>query len=180
LFSGSLGGISEDYDVHIFGFGQVDVEIGIHYRRFVKGQDVGKDFLKELAGRYVELIANNCKKPVIKGCNLSVIKYKKFAAVYIHRIIARGLAENESKNILSELRSNVPSYLERNRDIIYFNKCLRAFCKSFNVEYFDINDELSDGYGGVSEKFIPSGFDHHLIDSLYIRKLHVDRASYIV
>lgn len=170
----------------VFCFGQVDIELGYYFRKVVKNEAItDNEFIDMLCDSYSKFIndLNHDGTIVIKGINLTVLKYDNFAFSYIKRIIT----ENEDdKRVIRDcevkLRQEIKNFSFRNRFNIKFNDRLRKLCKENGWSYFDINSYLS-GFNmgkGVLDNYIPCGFDHHLIDSIEMRKLHLTSIKDIV
>jgi hypothetical protein len=99
------------------------------------------------------------------------------AVDYTSRIINENVQDEASKVVYQkELKFNFPSNLERYRNHILFNDVLNATIRG-TYKYFDINDVISDPLvlGSCKLEFIPSKKDHHLLDSLFIRELSINR-----
>lgn len=176
--------ISEDA-VNVFCFGQVDMELGFYYKKVVKRESVSlKEFALELATQYEKFLgALSSKSIVVKGLNLTVLKSPAFAHAYIRRIVLENIkCDDAIKEHDIFLKESLESFSERNNATLLFNKKMQEICTVNNWKYFDINDHLSE-YSpgkGVSDKFIPGGFDHHVVDSIEMRKVHLSKLFDII
>ncbi len=165
---------------NVFGFGQVDLELGYYYKKIIKREEVelGRfaDYLVEVYAEFIKSLRLPADLICIKGLNLTVLKYQPFALAYVKRIILENIDnESEIANADKFLKANMESFSERNAATLEFNKKLRLKCKEEGWKYFDINEYLSDFTPGkgIADRYIPSGFDHHLVDSIEIRKMHL-------
>lgn len=167
-------------DFFVFCFGQVDVELGYYYKNVVKKEEVDFfDFKSELVDQYVGFIHElnlDKDKVVIKGINLPVLKHQSFAINYTSKIISENIDDDNLKNEMKEkLKFFMPSYAKRSNLTNTFNDDLKKNCLINGWKYFDINNELSsfEPNSGVDDVFIPTGVDHHVADTIYIRKVHI-------
>lgn len=167
------------YDAVLFSFGQVDIELGFFYRKIVKQDELitYENFIVELIEIYMKTIKDLKleTKVIVKGINFPVIKFKPVAVEYVNRIIVENISLTDEKLLMKEkLKRIYPSYTERVNIHKQFNTMLKKACIENNIKYFDINDYLSSWLGKeVDEKFIPAWNDHHVIDSLEMRSLHL-------
>lgn len=169
-------------DFNVFAFGQVDLELGFYYKKIVKNDPLSLDeFVLNLLSVYEEFVLDlGLKKEniALKGLNLTVLKYPEFACAYIRRIILENVNDPEEVKILSsKLKETLESFSARNNATLLFNNGLKNICKKNGWKYFDLNDYLSDFTPGkgILDRFIPASFDHHIIDSLEVRKLHLSK-----
>ena len=172
-----------DPDFLVLNLGQVDLELGIPFRRFVKGEDTPEsEWVKYFVDEYMSYIKSINMQPeriIVKGVNLPVLCYDHDKAIkYIARIVTERFTDVEadvSKNeeILEDLRRRYPSDVVRTDLANKFNESLKIACTKNGNGYFDINGELARRpHGTIDPKFIPSKFDHHIIDSLEVRSIH--------
>lgn len=172
-------------DVLCFALGQVDVELGYYYKKVIKGDDVDFDlFVSQLINDYinstvalVKELGINLDKVIFKGINLSVLTNSRKKAInYTSKIITENISDSENiLNYNKKLSAAFPSNLERAYYHLKFNKTLQESAFESGIKYFDINSFIEDknNKGLVDLKYIPAGQDHHLVDSLYIRSLHL-------
>lgn len=166
--------------VNVFCFGQVDLELGYYYRLILKDEqwDLAgfADFLLE---HYVEFLSSlplPSQNIVVKGINLSVLTTKNFALRYVHRVITENLDDkNDVRAARARLEAMLDTYADRCAAVVYFNNRLREIAQRHGWGYFDINDILSDGMpiNGVADRFIQAIFDHHVVDSIEMRRIHL-------
>lgn len=175
-------------DYVCFALGQTDIELGIYYKKVVKNQKFDiSEHIKKLSEYYLEYILGIQKelnidsdRIIIKGINPPVItRYKMKAINYTAREILRNDFPINEKNILKEkLKDIYPSVYERYNYHKLFNKEVSNQSKKFNInKYFDVDDLVADPENTVHVKleFIAAGMDHHIIDSLFIRKAFIQR-----
>lgn len=168
--------------LNVFCFGQVDMELGYYFKKIVKKElwDL-KKFADYLLKKYVEFIKGLDVHPsfvCVKGLNLTVLKYQDFALSYTKRIILENVSdEAEVREMNLVMKKEMESFSERNSATLYFNASLKKVSKENGWEYFDVNDFIS-GFNpgkGVLDSYIPASFDHHLTDTIEVRKLHLKK-----
>jgi len=172
-------------NVLCFALGQVDIELGYYYKKVVKGDDIDfNSFALALVDTYIKNtialineLGIDLHKVIFKGINLSVLTNSRMKAVnYTSRIITENISDRDSiLEYKKKLNAAFPSSLERSYYHLKFNKALQEAAIASGMKYFDINSlvEDKDNKGLVDLKYIPAGQDHHLVDSLYIRSLHL-------
>ncbi|MBQ0784415.1 MAG: hypothetical protein KBT66_09310, partial [Amphritea sp.] len=155
----------------------------------VKGDEIdNKPYIDDLCDKYLSTImeiANDLgihlSKICIKGINLSVLtKSRNKAITYTTRIITENIKEPTEVARYKDILNKVyPSNLERYSNHIYFNSVVKKLAEG-KFSYFDINDLLEDPSvkGEVNPMYIPAKSDHHILDSLFLRKVHLDRILY--
>jgi hypothetical protein len=173
-------------DVLCFALGQVDIELGYYYRRVIKGNNVEfKVFSIELLERYIENIklvteklGYSKERVIFKGVNLPVLSNSRAKAInYTSKIITENVENSEERAMFREKLSKMfPSNLERAYYHIAFNESLKKYAQEVGMKYFDINSFVEDEHNKctVDLKYIPAGDDHHLVDSLYMRIIHIN------
>lgn len=164
-------------DYICFAFGQVDLELGYYYKKYVKGEIISfKEWVCEIVASYFEFIAKFDYPVIIKGMNPpAIIASRGKALNYTKRIISENVKDNdEAERISQTLKENFPTDIERVMMSNYFNEVLKSYSEKENVTYFDICDYLTDSNGMLDVKYIPAKFDHHLTDSVHVRVLHVN------
>lgn len=165
------------------GFGQVDLELGYYYRLIVK-QEEGleeQSYVKWLVGiyqRFISDLLSNCSIPlVIKGANATVLSTPFFTQYYVSRIISDGKGSKQQWR--RKLESCLLSEDQQNKMTYDFNAQMKSWCSEHGVGYFDVNSGICDPKTGrVRLEFHRAQPDHHLTDSLYVRKLHLDRLKH--
>ena len=170
-------------DLLVLGFGQVDLELGYYYRRVIKGEDIsGDEFLDTLVGIYREFVESfnfPAERLALKGVNLTVLAEPEFSYEYIKRIVFEAKPENPEEKA-AKLKAEILDETRQNDLHMSFNQAIKSMIEERGGHYFDINDAIAerDNDGGLvrplrlDRRFMPSENDHHICDSLYIRKLH--------
>lgn len=166
-------------DILVLNFGQVDVELGLPYRKYVKLEDTSVSSLiegfSETYARFINELDFPPENIYVKGANLSVLAYDRNKAIrYIKRIVTENIeSPEEHEAIIERMRSAFPNDVERASVVLHFNQAIAKSVQSIGASYFDINDVIRDIETGlISSEFIPSGRDHHLVDSIAVRKIH--------
>ncbi len=171
----------EDADLVVLGFGQVDLELGYYYRKVVKRESdlETESYPERLCRIYFDFIENLRLPPqklAVKGVNLTVLTERKFTERYARRVV---LKEGEAPGNRKDLRHAILSEQEQNAMSLRYNDLLRRECERKGIRYFDINASIAryDENGklaGIASHFCPAGFDHHLVDSLDVRRFHIE------
>lgn len=172
-----------DPDYLVLNLGQVDVELGIPYRQFVTNRPEGPEYwLNHFIEEYFNFLDTLTLDPsriIIKGINLPVLCYDHAKAIkYISRIVTERFTddandEKQKQVVLEKLNKRYSSDSIRTDLATRFNQKLQTACDDKSYGYFDINDELrSTKTDFINPRFIPSKFDHHIIDSLEVRIIH--------
>jgi hypothetical protein len=184
VFERKINNFKPDYVC--FALGQVDVELGFYYRLVVKGEVISIDqFFEKLINTYFDTIAEIQKtyqftdnQICIKGINLPVLVNSRAKAIeYTSKIITENMTDDlqiiEMNKKLSKL---LPSSLERSSFHQRFNSKVMGRATG-KYSYFDINDVLedSDNLGYVKKVFIPARKDHHVLDSLFVREVVIEK-----
>lgn len=173
-------------DYICFALGQVDLELGLFYKQVIQRKKINSlDYAKKLACDYIEYIIEICNELefslnhiIVKGVNLSTLTESRQKAInYTSKIITENIKNNaEIKEHYQYLEKILPINSVRNMNHTTFNLHVKNLCHNSNIKYFDINNEIIDEFtGNVKKAFIPAFNDHHLVDSLYIRELHIQK-----
>lgn len=173
-------------DFLVFNLGQVDIELGLPFRRFVKEDGIApQEHMERFIESYLTFLEGldfQKSKIVIKGINLPVLCYDRPKAIkYINRIVTERFTESEEdktrqKRVIANLQADYPSDAVRTDLAYLFNEMLEAAVTKAGYSYYDINDDLVDPETNlIKPEFIPAWFDHHLIDSVSVRVLHWKR-----
>ncbi len=172
--------LADDDFFLVMAFGQVDVELGYYYKKYVKKESVDFfSYCNNLIDIYSDFLNNlpfEKKRIVCKGINFPTLVYNKTKAVmYTRRIVTENINDDDLiRDTLINMRQSWPSPLERTCFHILFNNMLKKRCDDLGIGYFDINDSLRCGSSGlISPSYVPSGNDHHIVDSLEVRCLHI-------
>lgn len=169
-------------DVCVMNLGQVDVELGTPYRKYVKG-DAGKpiDYLNEVVTSYAIVIAKFVKEfPevdfLVKGANVPVLIYDTRKSIAdVANVVTERVSDVEldkKQEIIHRIRANYESDIERHKLTLQFNELLKKATHESGATYFDINHDVVADNGLAHPKFIPNAMDHHFVDSVEIRVIH--------
>ncbi|MGF1765989.1 hypothetical protein L4D06_01170 [Enterovibrio makurazakiensis] len=167
--------INPDYVVMCLG--QVDIELGYYYQKCIKKLDVDfESYANSLIESYVEEVKSLGVKTILKGVNQTVLTgYREKAIKYVGKIIAENISDAEEVRLARKRLSEMfPSVLERVSNHFTFNEKLKIEAKRNDFLYFDINEMICESDGLVCDKYIPASFDHHLVDSIEVREIHID------
>jgi len=175
----------ENPDYLVLNLGQVDVELGLPFRQFVqkssKSPEQWLDYFVDKYFEYIETLDLRDSELIVKGINLPVLCYDwKKAIKYITRIVTERFSDSPDdkqrrESIISSLNDNYMSDIMRSDLARDFNEKLSIRCAETGVKYFDINDHLvNNATEMIHPRFIPSKFDHHVVDSLEVRMIHWD------
>lgn len=178
-------------DYVVFALGQVDIELGLYYRLVVKKEKIiTSDYLSKLSEEYISSINEisqalniDKSKVVIKGINLSVLtKSRQKAINYTAKVVTENI---ENKGDISKYKEHLshifPSNYERIKIHMDFNEVLKLK-KDVKHKYFDINKDIVGPLkpGQCKAIFIPAYSDHHLLDSLYLRELSINKMIQVI
>lgn len=175
----------------VLAFGQVDLELGYYYRRVIKKEDISPEgFIETLVGHYTDFVAGlpiEKSRIALKGVNLTVLENPDFTFRYTRRIITEEKSDlapktpRERRQMRFALRDALLPVQVQNAMHLAFNALIAHWADRNGARYFDINDAIArpdhtgkrDPELGLDPVFAPSGFDHHLTDSLAVRAAHV-------
>lgn len=169
----------------VLNLGQVDVELGIPFRQFVKQRNETEDYwlnhFVQTYDQFLQAVQLDNSQIIIKGINLPVLCYDHQKAIkYISRIVTERFTGEQNdlqrtREIEERLTQHYPSDIVRTDLARRFNTKLETLCSTHGYGYFDINSALeNEPQGTISPRFMPSKFDHHIVDSLEVRLLHWD------
>lgn len=173
-------------DFLVFNLGQVDIELGLPFRKYVKEdgippQDHMAQFIESYM-KFLETLDFPKQKVVIKGINAPVLCYDRPKAIkYINRIVTERFTDSpedvaRQDIILKNLQNDYPSDIVRTDLAFLFNEMLEKAVSKEGYSYFDINADLVDPTTGlIRTAYVPASFDHHLSDSVDTRVLHWKR-----
>jgi len=170
-------------DFLVFNLGQVDVELGLPFRKYVKQDGIpAKQHMHSFVQSYLSFLNGLDFPPariIIKGINLPVLCFDRPKAIrYINRIVTERFTDSQEDKlrqdaVLAMLKEDYPTDIVRTDLAFHFNDMLKSAAESAGYAYFDINDDLLNPENGlIKTSFIPAHFDHHLIDSVDTRVLH--------
>lgn len=163
----------------VIALGQVDLELGYYHRIHNKGEKITpQTYVTWLIQIYENFVTEipKAKNVALKGVNLTVLGQPDFTKGYISRIIQ---PTEESEERLEEI---ILTETEQNKMHLQFNEELKKLSKRNNIKYFDINKYICrrDEYNqtpqielGLREEYRPGKVDHHLVDSLAVRAIHI-------
>lgn len=167
----------------ILAFGQVDLELGYYFRNAIKGESYSPeaytDWLIGIYSSFVNGLQNDRCELALKGANLTVLDPAPFAARYVSKIAREGtkLTIAEASKLV---RPFILSETDQNSMHLRFNEMIRDLAINLGIRYFDLNDDIRDlteDQPRVADVYRPGPFDHHLTDSLPVRRLHYVRAG---
>ncbi len=169
-------------------FGQVDLELGFYYRLLVKKESVHPDkyadWLADIYSEFIKSLPLCGIELALKGVNLTVFSTELFFSKYVSRIILSG---NEAAISEADIAAALLSEDDQNGMHERFNANLFRIAGDVGAKYFDINDAIATtetdsagpksriGSRRLSSTFRPGRFDHHLVDSLEVRRIHLER-----
>lgn len=170
-------------DFLVFNLGQVDIELGLPFRKYVKEDGVlPQEHMSRFIQSYLTFLGAldfPKEKVVIKGINLPVLCYDRPRAIkYINRIVTERFTDSpddlaRQESVLKSLQSDYPSDIVRTDLAFLYNKMLEAAVTKAGYSYFDINADLVNPETGlIRTAYVPASFDHHLADSVDTRVLH--------
>lgn len=115
---------------------------------------------------------------IIKGINLPTLCYDRYKAIkYITGIVTERFTDStddlsKRQSVVQDPKNTYASGTLRTELALKFNSKLLNTCDELSYAYFDINSYLMDSESGmISPKFVPTAFDHHIIDGLEMRDL---------
>ena len=170
-------------DFLVFNLGQVDIELGLPFRKYVKQDGIpANKHMASFIESYLTFLSGLDFPPskiVVKGINLPVLCFDRPKAIrYINRIVTERFTDSQEdklrqEDILASLKEDYPTDIVRTDLAFRFNDMLKTAAESSGYSYFDINDDLLNPENGlIRTSFVPAHFDHHLIDSVDTRVLH--------
>jgi len=159
----------------LFKFGQVDVDLGIYYRLFVKGMDLDiDDFFVNITKDYIQSICDLPKttKYIVCGINMPTLVDTDTAAKYTSRVIFENKKdESLVKELYLKLQQNIPSYEERFQRSLMFNATLRATCERHGLPYFDHVDMFCPDGKTLVPGIVRDDDHHYLLDDAWSCKV---------
>lgn len=169
-------------DVCVLNLGQVDVELGTPYRKYVK-QDSSKPivYLNEIIKSYskvIERLSTDYRDInfVVKGVNAPVLIYDTRKSISdVNNVLTERISDvevEERQRILQEIRLGFESDIERHELTLQFNRLLKEAATDSGARYFDINHDVVAANGLAHPRFIPNAMDHHFVDSVEVRAIH--------
>jgi hypothetical protein len=171
----------------VLAFGQVDLELGYYFRKVIKAENITPtDYVDWLIDIYTAFIADlkfSSEHLAVKGVNLTVLGDPTFTHHYVKRIITERQGDHAFQN--AALTEVLLSESQQNSMHLDFNRKLKRLTATIGAKYFDLIEETSklnrggnpDPTCGLDILWAPSKTDHHLVDSLATRKLHLRKLS---
>lgn len=175
----------------ILAFGQVDLELGYYYRLAVKGEIITpQSYVEWLLGIYADFVGRlnvsaSCQV-ALKGVNATALSPRPFAARYVSRIVMEGtkMGPDEADRLVEPYLLSEDS---QNAMHFQFNRGLADFAGKMGWRYFDLIAQTCSGaIPGISsepprlaDEFRTGRFDHHLADTVMVRRLHYEVAGRI-
>jgi|GEM_PF-1111186 len=159
----------------LFKFGQVDVDLGIYYRLFVKGMDINiKNFFVKMTKDYLQSIRDLPKttKYIVCGINMPTLVDTDAAAKYTSRVIFENKNDEKMvKELYLKLQQNMPPYEERFQRSLMFNETLRATCEQHGIAYFDFVDMFCQDGKTLVPGIVRDDDHHYLLDDAWSCKV---------
>ncbi|MCT4610952.1 MAG: hypothetical protein N4A70_17325 [Pelagimonas sp.] len=161
----------------VFCFGQVDVEAGFIFRRFVRQEELTfSEFCNMVVPRYLAYCKTYQDRAavVIKGLNASALPNQDMTLRYLFRELRLKALGDDGIAAFDRLKAGLPDYAERAQMNLEYNARLEYECAKEGLPYFDINAGLVDGTGLIRDEFLGfDGSDNHVIESLAVSNLHM-------
>jgi len=166
-------------DVVVLCFGQVDIELGLYYRRVVKKvTESDHAFMLDCISAYQQLLDVLLSRSigvVIKGLNYPALVSQDAAVKYTTKIIKSNISdEDEARQLTRKLKKELPGIMERINLTRQFNLMLHMLASQNGLPYFDINDHIAYPNGLIREEFLRSTADNHICDSIKTRIIHLE------
>ena len=123
----------------VFVFGSVDVHLSFYYMKYVKGADIDLD---DIAESYVDFVAGLPSDPSVIKTVVGVYFSPLEDADVGPSLHSYGSLTEEQAALVSE--SDDAKLKNRQERVMFFNKILKKQCEERNIEYCDINEEMTD------------------------------------
>lgn len=168
----------------VLAFGQVDLELGYYYRLVVKGEQVSPAaYVAWLAGIYRDFLADldlGACDVALKGVNPTALGPKHFSARYVSRIVLEQDADEAAA--IARVLPHVLSQDEQNAMHYAFNAELASLADDLGIRYFDLVPLLTEPHpsGGparLSDLHRRAAFDHHVANTVWMRRKHYEAAG---
>lgn len=172
----------------LLAFGQVDLELGYYYRLCVKKESKAPEeyveWLIDIYSKFLDKLSLSNVTVALKGVNLTALSPKPFALRYISRIVTEGkrVGRLEREQLV---RPFLLSEDKQNEMHLMFNSRLKNAASEKGFLYFDLVQQTSDGWINgqstglprLTDDFKTGYFDHHLADTVRVRRLHFEAAG---
>lgn len=162
----------------ILAFGQVDLELGYYYRLAIKGETLTPEsYVQWLLGIYRDFLDSldlGDTQVALKGANLTALSPKPFALNYVLRII-ESEDRQDTQAAKDRLRPLILSEDDQNAMHLEFNAGLQRIAHAQGHSYFDLVRETKGPHKAaprLADRFRTAEFDHHLVDSVAVRRMH--------
>lgn len=123
----------------VFVFGSVDVHLSFYYMKYVKQQDID---LESIAEKYVDFVADLPTDPSVVKTVVGVYFSPLEDADVGPSLHSYGSLTEEQAALVSE--SDDAHLKNRQQRVMLFNRVLKKRCAERNVDYCDINTEMTD------------------------------------
>ena len=151
--------LKNNYDLVIFKFGQVDIDLGFWYTKIIKNNNITfLEYIDIIIKSYKEFILSlNIINLIIFGINLPSIFDNKTYINFTYKIIKK----NTFNKI--KLKKYMPNIYQRTQNTILFNNQLKLLAKELNICYYDnIEISLDKKTNILDEKYHDKkDLDHH-------------------
>lgn len=167
-------------DVYCFCFGQVDAEVGHYYRRFVQDKtDSAEASLEQIFDSYLDAVVDFCGDTpvVIKGINPTTLAFDASLKNHVFMNIAKRITDQaEREKVLGRVTDSEITVATHAAQNTLANAILEEKAHDRGLKWFDVRDalETSPGSGLAKIEHLNFAEDVHLINSLYVQKLHYD------
>lgn len=167
-------------DHYVFCFGQVDAEVGHYYRRFVALKDESAEAsFDRIYTAYLDEVVSFCGDTpvVIKGINPTTLAFDSSLQNHVFMNIAKRITDQGEREAVQDRVAasgiTVATHAAQN---VLANDILKAKVVERGLRWFDVRDaiETAPGSGLARIEFLNIAEDVHLINSLYVQKLHYD------
>ncbi|MFP5259596.1 MAG: tetratricopeptide repeat protein, partial [Acidobacteriota bacterium] len=172
-------------DYVLLKFGQVDIEFGYYYKKFIKKEripDMGvfMESLLEVYKKNIETLKDMTN--LVVGCiNLPSIFSRRHCASRTMGVITDVMPEGQCAAIYGKLLALQPSILSRTKYALCFNAKLGEICREAGVCFVDSTSIFQDTTTGLLHSYNQSDFDQHYVTSDFVRskvvKLTIDRIT---
>ena len=146
----------------LFNFGQVDLYFSYYYDKFIKNKTFKMDSIIKKYVKFIsELKCNNCKK-IILAVYPSPIKDKHiFNCLLYYDILSNKIVESISDTIKEKLSN----FNFRYKMYYKFNTLIKKYCKIYNINYINLDNELLNKDKTLKQEFInpESMYSIHLL-----------------
>lgn len=158
----------------VLKFGQVDVDLGLHYKKIVKKEPTNYlQHFNEIIKAYMDSVLQlpPCCQYIFCGINIPSQLSQQSTIDYTSRIITENIQDNSNaESCRKELAKLLPSLEKRTKMSLDFNKMLKKECKCNGFAYLDYTEYFMDSTTGIIKKRYSDDMDHHYKSSLSDQK----------